>query len=122
MPPYTPQPTDESPAHTERIGQTLGWILSTDSLPELSADEKMLDDLRAARPDLTQLSDRDLVERARSLWSEHFRHLFGQHLFTTYCSTVPVGIIQQVFAFEDFVHRFSFGTFEMEHTLDKGGV
>jgi pyruvate,water dikinase len=98
VPAYAPQPTDESPAHTERIMQTLGWILTTDSLPELSADEKMLDDLRDARPDLTQLSDRDLVHRARSLWTDHFRRLFGQHLFTTYCSTVPVGIIQQVCA------------------------
>lgn len=98
VPPYAPQPTDESPVHTERITQTLGWVLTTDSLPELAADEKMLDELRAARPDFTQMSERELVDRVTGLFDAHFRHLFGQHIFTTYCSTVPVGIIQGVCA------------------------
>ena len=96
MSPYTPQPTDESQAHAERIFETLIWVLTTDSLPELLADEQMLDDLRDARPDLAQMSERELVDRVKTLFDTHFRHLFGQHLFTTYCSTVPVGIIQQV--------------------------
>ncbi|MEY2449605.1 MAG: rifampicin phosphotransferase [Acidimicrobiaceae bacterium] len=98
VPPYVAQPTDESPPHTERITETLGWILTTESLPELSADSKLLDHLRDTRPDLTQLSDRELVERVRQLVDDHFRRLFAQHLYTTYCATVPVGIIQQVCA------------------------
>jgi pyruvate,water dikinase len=32
----------------------------------------------------------------RQLTDDHFRALFGQHLFISYCATVPVGIIQQV--------------------------
>jgi pyruvate,water dikinase len=98
VPPYAPQPTDESPEHTERIQQTLGWVLTTDSLPELADDERLLDRLRDERPDLTQMSDVALVERMRDLTDEHFRRLFGQHLFISYCATVPVGIIQQVCA------------------------
>jgi pyruvate,water dikinase len=96
VPPYAAQPSDESPAHTERIQQTLGWILTTESHDELLADEKVLDDLRDNRPDLTKMTDRELVDHARSLFTDHFRHLFGRHLFTTYASTVPVGIIQGV--------------------------
>src|SRR3954454_14718858 len=92
VPPYSPQPTDESPAHTERINQTLGWVLTTESLDELLADEKMLDELRDSRPDFAQMSERELVDRVRSLFTAHFRHLFAHHLFTTYASTVPVGI------------------------------
>ncbi|MEY2454754.1 MAG: rifampicin phosphotransferase [Acidimicrobiaceae bacterium] len=98
VPPYAAQPTDESPSHTERIMQTLGWVLTADGLPELAADEEMLNDLRDSRPDLTQLSERDLVDRVRTLIEGRFRTLFAHHLFTTYCSTVPVGIIQQVCA------------------------
>jgi pyruvate,water dikinase len=98
VPPYAPQPTDESPTHSERIQQTLGWVLTTDSLRELAEDEQLLDRLRAERPDLTQLSDEALVGRMRDMTDEHFRHLFGQHLFISYCATVPVGIIQQVCA------------------------
>ena len=37
-----------------------------------------------------------LVDRVRTLTDEHFRRLFGRHLFTSYCATVPVGIIQGV--------------------------
>jgi len=98
VPPYAPQPTDESPPHSERIQETLGWVLTTDSLPELADDERLLDRLRDERPDLTQLSDAALVDRMRDLTNEHFRRLFAQHLFTSYCATVPVGIIQQVCA------------------------
>ncbi|MEY2431284.1 MAG: rifampicin phosphotransferase [Acidimicrobiaceae bacterium] len=98
VPPYAPQPTDESPSHTERIQQTLGWVLTTDSLPELLEDDRMLDELRDSRPDLMQLSERELIDRVRTLQEDHFRYLFAQHLFTTYCSTVPVGIIQAVCA------------------------
>ncbi len=96
VPPYAPQQTDESPGHTEKIQQTLGWVLTTDSLPALADDERMLDRLREQRPDLTQMSDAALVDRMRDLTDAHFRRLFGQHLFTSYCATVPVGIIQQV--------------------------
>ncbi|HEX4822618.1 MAG TPA: PEP-utilizing enzyme [Acidimicrobiales bacterium] len=96
VPPYAAQPTDESAEHGERITRTLGWILSTESFDELLEDEKMLDGLRDNRPDLTKLTEAQLVDRARDLFRAHFRYLFAQHLFTTYCSTVPVGIIQQV--------------------------
>jgi pyruvate,water dikinase len=96
VPPYAPRPTDDSPAHTERIQQTLGWALTAESLPELTDDEQLLDRLREARPDLTQMSDGALVDRMRDLTDEHFRRLFGEHLFISYCATVPVGIIQQV--------------------------
>lgn len=96
VPPYAPQPTDESAVHAARIQETLGWILTTDALTELAEDEKLLDRLRDERPDLTQLSDAALVDRTREVIDEHFCHLFGQHLFITYAATVPVGIIQQV--------------------------
>ncbi|MEY2458268.1 MAG: rifampicin phosphotransferase, partial [Acidimicrobiaceae bacterium] len=71
--PYTALETDESPAHSERILETLTWVLTTESLPELLADEQMLDDLRDARPDFTQMSERELVDRVKSLFDTHFR-------------------------------------------------
>jgi pyruvate,water dikinase len=101
VPAYAPQPTDESAAHSERIQQTLGWVLTTESLDELAEDERLLDRLRAERPDLTQLSDEALVDLMRDLTDAHFRRLFGHHLFISYCATVPVGIIQQVCAAVD---------------------
>jgi pyruvate,water dikinase len=98
VPPYAPQPTDESPAHTERVAATLQWILTTPDLPELVEEQEAMNRLRAERPDLSKLSDEQLVARLRELMATHFRRLFGTHLFITYASTVPVGIIQQVTA------------------------
>lgn len=96
VPPYAPLPTDESPTHTERIQQTLGWVLTTEDHPELVEEQRMLAKLRDSRPNLSEMSDAELIARARSILDDHLRRLFGQHLFTSYCATVPVGIIQQV--------------------------
>ena len=101
VPPYAPQPTDESPIHTERIQKTLGWVLTTEDHPELLDEQRKLDQLRDARPNLAELDDATLVKRGRKILDDHLRRLFAQHLFTSYCATVPVGIIQQVCAAVD---------------------
>ncbi|MDQ1402578.1 MAG: rifampicin phosphotransferase, partial [Actinomycetota bacterium] len=96
-PAYDPKPTDESPAHSERINATMGWVLTADSLPELLEDQRLVDDLVANRPDFTTLSNEEIIGWARS-HMEQFRHLFAQHIYISYCATVPLGIIQGVTA------------------------
>jgi rifampicin phosphotransferase len=96
-PPYQPQPTDESPEHTARIQQTLGWILTLEELTELVDDQRMVDDLVANRPDHASRTNEQILAWARDHMAQ-FRQLFGRHIFITYCSTVPVGIIQNVAA------------------------
>jgi pyruvate,water dikinase len=44
------------------------------------------------------MTTQELLERALSLYDTHFRHLFGQHLHTTYAAMVPVGILSAVTA------------------------
>ncbi len=98
VPPYQPQPADERPDLTERVGGTLQWILTTPDLPELVAEQEAMEALRDARPDLAALNDAELVGRLRELMGTHFRRLFGSHIFTTYCATVPTGVLQQAAA------------------------
>jgi rifampicin phosphotransferase len=93
VPPYEAAPTDERPDLTERSGATLQWLLTADALPELVEEQQLVERLRDERPDLTALSDAELVARTRELMGTHFRRLFGQHLFVTYAATVPVGIL-----------------------------
>ncbi|MFZ6004845.1 MAG: PEP-utilizing enzyme [Actinomycetota bacterium] len=95
VPPYQPQPTDERPDLTERIGATLQWILTTPDLADLMAEQRAMESLRDSRPALDELTDAQLVDRLRSLMGDHFRRLFGEHIFITYCATVPTGILQQ---------------------------
>ena len=96
VPPYEPHPSDENETQSAKCGATLQWILTTESLPELEEDRAAIAALRAARPDFTTLSDAELVGYLRTTMGDWFRRLFAQHLFVTYCSTVPAGIIAQV--------------------------
>ena len=67
IPPYEEQPGDVDLNKTERIGQTFGWALTTEDLPELIDDQIMTKRLRDERPDLSAMSDRELADRYFSL-------------------------------------------------------
>jgi phosphohistidine swiveling domain-containing protein len=95
VPPYRPTPTDESPEHTERIQQTVGWIFTTPDLPELRTDQERVEAIRAARPDLSTLSNEELLSYMRS-FLDTFRELFSQHLFTSYCAITVLGTISAI--------------------------
>ncbi|MEM8903805.1 MAG: PEP-utilizing enzyme [Actinomycetota bacterium] len=78
---------------TARIGETFQWVLTTPDLPDVLAHERTMNQLRADRSDLSAMSDVELVDHAMALADEHFRTLFGEHIFVTFLATVPVGII-----------------------------
>ena len=98
IPPYEEQPGDIRPDLTEKIGATFGWALGVTELPDLVDDQRLTIDLRAKRPDLARLTDRELLDRFLGLFDRHFRHLFAQHLFVTSLASVPVGILSGVTA------------------------
>jgi pyruvate,water dikinase len=98
IPDYEEVPGDVRPDLAEKIGATFGWVFaqtSLSALTELTDDRERTIALRAARPDFSTFSDRDLWDRYMSLVPEH-RILFGHHLFTTYMATVPLGVISGV--------------------------
>ena len=95
VPPYVPHDGDDDPSKTERIQATLNWIFTTTELPDLEADRQAMADRRANRPDFSSFSDAELVEWTRAHLPE-LRRLFSEHIFITYCSTVPLGVIQGV--------------------------
>ena len=67
VPPYEHQPWHDSPAHEARLGASMGWAMSTDSLPELDSDKALAQTLREQRPNLGELTDAALIARARSM-------------------------------------------------------
>ncbi len=67
VPPYEHQPWHDSPKHEERLGASMGWAMSTESLPNLDADQALARRLREERPDLAQLTDSALHARARAM-------------------------------------------------------
>ena len=67
VPPYEHQPWHDSPAHEARLAASMGWAMSTDSLPELDADKDLARSVREQRPNLSGLTDAALIARARSM-------------------------------------------------------
>jgi phosphohistidine swiveling domain-containing protein len=67
VPPYEEQPWHVSPEHEAKLGESMGWAMSTSELPELDADRAMVRSLREHRPDLSTLTDAALLARARSM-------------------------------------------------------
>jgi pyruvate,water dikinase len=67
VPPYEEQPWHVSPVHEARLGGSMAWAMSVESLPELEADRELARSLRAQRPDLSALTDSALHARARSM-------------------------------------------------------
>ncbi len=86
----------DRPELTEKIGETFGWVLTTPDLPDVLAHETLMNDLRARRPDLKAMSDRELVDRTLALADEHFEMLFTEHIFISFLATLPIGIITAV--------------------------
>jgi len=96
IPPYEEQPGDARPDLEAKVGETFGWALTTESLDEVLDDERQMNELRNSRPTLADLSDRQLFDRWSGLVEQHWRHIFGQHIYVTMLATVPAGIITAV--------------------------
>ncbi len=67
VPPYEHQDWHDSPTHEARLAESMGWAMSTESLPALDADRELAQRLRDERPDLAELTDSALHARARAM-------------------------------------------------------
>ncbi|HJK98746.1 MAG TPA: PEP-utilizing enzyme [Polyangiaceae bacterium LLY-WYZ-14_1] len=96
VPPYQKRDTDESPKHEAAMGKTLEAIFTADSLPELHEMREKVLKLRGERPDLSSLSNQELVDRARHIYRTMFAELWTKHIMLTYQSMIPPGAIGQI--------------------------
>lgn len=94
IPPYEPEPWHHRPELTERCQRTIEWILTATSLPEVDEMKAAADRMRAERPDLEAMSNRDHWRRTREVIGS-YRPYFAQHLFISFCGSIPLGIINQ---------------------------
>ena len=95
VPPYEPHPLDERPDLADKALAHIGWMLTAQSWPEIDQHKVDTIALRAGRPDLTTLSDDELVERARMtqpLLHQGFHH----HCVTSSASGVAPGILYAI--------------------------
>ena len=86
-PPYIAKDGDIRPDLTAKAMGTIGDILGATSFPEIEEDRRRTGRFRAERPDLTKLTDVDLVERARSFIPE-LDNAFCRHDYSSLGSTL----------------------------------
>ncbi|MEM7339460.1 MAG: PEP-utilizing enzyme [Actinomycetota bacterium] len=86
----------DRPDLTAKIGETFGWVMTTPDLPDVLAHEQLVNGLRASRPDLSAMTERELCDRTFALADEHFRMLFAEHIFVSFLATLPIGVITGV--------------------------
>ncbi len=98
VPEFVVKPGFDRDDLTAKIAETFGWVLTTPDLPEVLAEEAMVNSLRANRPDFSSMTDRELFDYAMELADLHFENLFAQHIYITFLATLPIGILTAVCA------------------------
>ncbi len=92
LPPYVSETWHRSPEAERALTDWLSWVLVKRTQSELDAGTVLSTEARAERPDLTELSDMDVVDRALGL-KPLLRALAAHHLNQTLAASVGPGII-----------------------------
>lgn len=91
-PPYEPHPDDVNEELSAKAAATIGEILGSTEFVKIDDDRRRTAALAAERPDLTTLSDAELVVRARSFAPE-LDNGFAMHDYSSLASTLGPGIL-----------------------------
>jgi len=95
VPVYAPEPwhvREETTAHMERW---LGWAMTATEQPLLEEEKAIAEQVRASRPDLSSLTDGELIERAKS-FTPLIRRMFKQHINQSGAASIGLSIIGAV--------------------------
>lgn len=87
LPEYVEKPGDVRPELTDSLAAKMQWCLTTDEFPEVEEAKRRATAARESRPELTTLTDTELVERARSFVPD-LVYGYSYHVPTTTLSTV----------------------------------
>jgi pyruvate,water dikinase len=97
-PPYVPHPDDAKPEYTERIMRSVQRVLSERDRPDVWEHKEVAARLRAERPDLSSLSDADLIARERQIMQDPYAPVLRTHLRMVYEGSVVTGALDQAVA------------------------
>jgi len=97
VPPYVAQDWHESAEGTAVLAEWLGWVMGSMEQDELEADRVAGHEARSSRPDLSAMTDRQLLDRARS-YEPLIRRMFDQHINQSGAASVGPGVIGAVCA------------------------
>lgn len=91
VPPYHPDPADDRPDLLPGILAHLEWQMASRTWPEIDLERLETEALRAERPDLPQLTDAELLARARRI-QRMIAKLFDSHTLSSSGSGIAPAI------------------------------
>ena len=80
VPPYVEEIGHSSTKHEAQLADTITWVLSSPSMPELLETRGKLIKLREDRPNLSQLSNKELFQRCLNICEKHWEPLWIRHI------------------------------------------
>jgi pyruvate,water dikinase len=93
VPPYVPESWHDSPRHAEKLAETQAYIMSAVTHQPVEDQHAIALEIRRNRPDLSKLSNEELVARARTM-QPHLVAMFEQHAWASLgASFGPGGIL-----------------------------
>ena len=97
VPTYVAEDWHENEEGSAILAGWLAWVMGTMEQDELEADRVASVAARAERPDLTVLSDQELLDRAKS-FEPLIRRMFDQHINQSGAASIGPGVIGAVCA------------------------
>ena len=97
VPPYVAEPWHESPVHEAKLGETMAYVMGSTVHPPVEQQKILAIKIRAERPDLSKLSDAELVARARSM-APILVETFEQHVWSSLGASLGPGAVQAITA------------------------
>ena len=94
-PPYVPHPDDPNETVAKQLADRANWALTIAKYPELEESKQISKDVRARRPNLSEASDTQLVDYARSLIPLH-RRMFDDHVMTSTNTATGPTVLGQI--------------------------
>lgn len=92
VPAYVPEPWHDKEANTAKLGAWMGQVMTATELPHLLEDQREANQVRATRPDLSQLDEVALIARMTS-YTGLLRRLFKHHLDMTAGTSIGPGAL-----------------------------
>ncbi len=96
VPPYTPHPDDDDEAQSAKLAETMAWVMGAGGFPEQVASSLTSIEAVRTRPDLSVLSDAELVARARELAGPALEQAWTQYCQTALGVSLGPGAVQAI--------------------------
>ena len=95
VPKYVAHPDDDQPDYVPLVMERMGWVMSSTTWQEIDDEREMTKAFAANRPDLSALTDAELVAFARST-QPMLSKLFESHTVSSGSSGIAPGILAAI--------------------------